>query len=88
MPKLSVDFPCPLSLSVTEEDKVYLIAVGYMMGAGGEYNQPARNFINQGIRRYVEGLAPADQKRFDEILANVRIQVTRRVPGEQKNPVT
>ena len=89
MPKLNKDFPAQLSISTTDESKICLIAIGYMTGNGGEYATTSRNFLDQGIRDYLAKLDPKERARWEEILANVRIQYTRRLPGEnQKTPAT
>lgn len=77
MPKLSKDFPAQLSLQVTEDMRLALIAIGYDTGNGGEYATPARNLLHRAIRNYIDELNPKRRAEFDEILANVRIAETK-----------
>jgi len=90
MPKLSKDFPAQLSLQVTEETRIQLIAIGYLTGNGGEYATPARNLLHDAISKYLRELDEHKRKEYDEILANVRIRETRKIPSEMnsKTPVT
>jgi hypothetical protein len=88
MPKLSRDFPAQLSLQVTEETRIRLIAIGYHTGNGGEYATPARNLLHRAIQEFEARMTPAERREYDEILANVRIRETRKLPDEnQKSPV-
>ena len=83
MPKLSKDFPAQLSLQVEEETRIKLIAIGYHLGSGGEYASPARNLLHRAIRDYIAKLDQIALLEFEEILANVRIRETRKLPGEE-----
>ena len=90
MPKRNKDFPDRLSLDVTSDMRIHLIAIGYMMQAGGEYATPARNFISASIRDYVAKLTTRERQEFDEILNNVRLRETKFLPSEmetKKDPV-
>lgn len=86
MPKLSKDFPAQLSLQVTEETRIRLIAIGYATGNGGEYATPARNLLHRAILDYESKMTPAERKEYEEILANVRLKETRKLPQESKSP--
>ncbi|RPJ29178.1 MAG: hypothetical protein EHM33_02050 [Chloroflexi bacterium] len=90
MPKLSKDFPAQLSLQVTDAMRIQLIAIGYLTGNGGEYATPARNLLHGAIQNHIEKLSPRERAEYDEILGNVRIRETRKLPGEenQKSPVS
>lgn len=79
MPKKTTDFPEQINLLCPEDTTIMLIAIAYYRGDGGKYAGPARDFIATGIRNWIEALAPKDRKRFDEILANVKI--TRNLSG-------
>ena len=81
MPKINKDFPEQLSISSPVGLRENLIAIAYMMGAGGEYATPARNFLSRCVSEYITGLSPLDKARFDSILANVRIIQSRNHPG-------
>lgn len=79
MPKKSTDFPEQINILCPEDTTIQLIAIAYYRGDGGRYAGPARDFIATGIREWIEALAPKERKRFDEILANVKI--TRNLSG-------
>lgn len=83
MPKLSKDFPAQLSVQVTEDTRIQLIAIGYLSGNGGEYGPPVRNLLHRAILAYVDNLDPRMRKEYEEILANVRIQETKRLPTKE-----
>lgn len=85
MPKLSKDFPAQLSLQVTEETRICLIAIGYQTGNGGEYATPARNLLHDAIQTYIQELPDRKRKEWEEILANVRIRETRKLPSEMES---
>lgn len=88
MPKTSKDFDKALSLDVSTEMWLQLVAIGYLTGNGGEYAAPARNFLAREIDKFIRELDEHERKKYQEILANVRIQKTRKLPGEeQKSPV-
>lgn len=89
MPKLSKDFPAQLSLQVTEETRIQLIAIGYFTGNGGEYATPARNLLHTAIVGFVRDLErdPQRAREFEEIQENVRLRETKKLPSEnQKAP--
>ena len=73
MPKLSTDFPEQINLLCPLDTQAQLIAIAYYRGEAGRYAGPARDFILSGIRDWVEALGPKERKRYEEILANVRI---------------
>lgn len=75
MPKLSKDFPSTLNFGVETELKQNLIAVGYFMRQGGQYASPARNFIWESYKVWLRTLTAEQRRDFDQILANVKIQV-------------
>lgn len=87
MPKLSTDFPAQLSLQVTKEMRILLLAIGYYTGNGGEYATPARNLLNRALQDYQDKLPPRERKEFEEILANVRAaEDAREAMKNQKTP--
>lgn len=69
-----------MSVQVTDEMRIKLIAIGYLMGLGGEYAGPARNFLKDAIDDYVDSLEGRKKRDFEEILENVMIK-------ESKNPL-
>jgi len=77
MPKNSRDFPSTLNFGVDLQTKQELVAYGYFMGQGGEYASGARNFIQGHYRQWYGGLTDKQRKEFDEILANVKIRITK-----------
>lgn len=90
MPKLSKDFPAQLSLQVTEETRIKLIAIGYLLGSGGEYAAPARNLLHRAIEDFINNLDGRNAREFNEILQTVRLgEETKKLMKEnQKSPVT
>lgn len=72
--KYGKEFKQRLSLMTTKDQRIKLIAVGYMAGDGGEYGAIARRFLHEGLMRYVAGLSPEQRKEFDEILESVTIR--------------
>jgi hypothetical protein len=81
MPKLSQDFPAQLSLQVTQDMRIQLIAIGYYLGNGGEYASAARNLLRDAINQFVENIPERRKKEFHEILANVTVRETKKPPG-------
>jgi hypothetical protein len=77
MPKTSKAFPTTLNFGVDLETKQRLAAVGYFTGQGGEISSPARNFINETFRRWYAALTDKERERFEEILTNVKIEITK-----------
>lgn len=77
MPKTSKDFTATLNFGVDLDTKQHLTAIGYFTQAKGEYASPARNFLKRSIKDWYRNLSERDRKDFDEILANVRIQVVK-----------
>ena len=72
MPKRSRVFPDQLSVGVTLDMRQKLVAVGYLMGSGGEYAGAVRNILGDALERYVAGLDPRKRADYDSILGNVR----------------
>lgn len=77
MPKNSRDFPCTINLGVSLEMKQALVAAGYYNGEGGEISSRARNYIKRAHDTWLFSLTPAERKEYDQILANVKITVTK-----------
>jgi len=74
MPKKTRDFPARIDFLATDEMRDQLVAISYLMGAGGEYSTPARNLLKRAIDNHMEGLSDKERTEFDEILANVRLR--------------
>ena len=74
MPKISKDFPEQLSIASPVGLRDQLTAIAYLMGAGGEYATPARNFLSRSVAEYIAKLSPADRQAFGNILSNVQIK--------------
>ena len=72
MPKMRKDFPEQLSTSTTLEMKQKLTAIGYMMGAGGQYSAALRNLLADAIRRYIDGLDERKRAEYENILSNIK----------------
>ena len=72
MPKLHRDFPDQLSVGVTKDMRQKLVAIGYIMGSGGEYAGACRNLLGDAINRYIDNLDVRMRGDFDQILNNVR----------------
>lgn len=73
MPKKTIDFPEQINILAPAGITEKLIAIAYYRGQAGAYAGPARDFLARGIDQFIEGLSDKDRKRFNEILANVRI---------------
>lgn len=73
MPKLTVDFSVPINVLIRDDGtKDKLIAIAYLRGEGSSYAGPVRDALFRYVSEFVEGLSPADRRRFEEILSSVR----------------
>lgn len=73
MPKLFVEFKVPVNVLIRDDGtKEKLIAIAYLRGEGSSYAGPVRDALARYVSEFVEGLSPADRRRFDEILSTVR----------------
>lgn len=72
MPKTHKDFPAQLSYSVPLKMRQELEAIGYMLGAGGQYAAASRNLLRGAIDRFVGGLDEKRRAEYDSILINVQ----------------
>jgi hypothetical protein len=70
--KKRLNFPDQINILCGAETRNTLVAIAFHRGEGGRYADPARDFVADGIRRYIEGLKGAERTRFDEILSTVR----------------
>ena len=67
MPKTHKDFPEQLSFSVPLVMRQNLEAIGYLLGAGGQYAAACRNLLQAGITRYISGLDERKRAEYDQI---------------------
>lgn len=73
MPKLTTDFSISINVLIRDDGtKERLIAIAYLRGEGASFAGPVRDALSRYVSGFVEGLSPADRKRFDEILSTVR----------------
>lgn len=73
MPKKTIDYTDKFIVLCPPGTTEALIAISYYRGEAGQYAGPIRDFVARGIREFVESLSDKDRRRYDEILANVRI---------------
>lgn len=73
MPKLNLVYTNQINFLTVEGTADMLKAISYYQGSMGHLADPARNFIDRGIREFIESLDAKERRRFDEILENVRI---------------
>lgn len=72
MPKKFKMFNVNCNVKMVGEMVIMLQAIGYYRGNGGEYADPVRDFCQAGVDSFLANLTPAERRRFDEILENVR----------------
>jgi len=72
MPKTHKDFPSQLSYSVPLKMRQELEAIGYILGAGGQYAAACRNLLRTGIDRFVGDLDERKRAEYESILSNVK----------------
>jgi hypothetical protein len=73
MPKKCADYPARVDLHVSEETRVKLIAIAYHQGYKGIYSRTVRELLDEGIKRYEEGLSKRDKEDFEMIMMNVKM---------------
>lgn len=76
-PKLSKDFDTTLNFGVEIELKQVLVAMGFLQQRKGEYAGAARNLLWGAYKAWLSSLSARDRKDFDEILANVKLTITK-----------
>ena len=88
MPKLIPDYDAPMNFRVPWETKWTVIAVAYYIGYYGKYADTLRWMIDKSLKAFFEELAqkPEEQKRFQEILDNVKAQYKIKTRAGIKNP--
>ena len=72
MPKMHKDFPAQLSYSVPTKMRQQLQAIGYMLGAGGQYAAACRNLLQAGINKFISDLDGEKRAEYEGILSNVQ----------------
>ena len=73
MPKMTTDYPEQINFLAPRGVTSQLRAISYYRGERGRYADPARDFVSAGIIAFIAALPPKERRRFDDILATVRI---------------
>lgn len=71
MPKTKLVFVDQINFLTVAGTQTKLRAISYYRGGRGVFADAARDFIDAGIRNFIEGLSDKERKRFDEILDNL-----------------
>lgn len=69
-PKQNNDF---LPLRVPHDLKLRLLAVSFFLGFKDAYAPSAKKFLEEGYKRFVDGLTPSKRQEFENILSNVHL---------------
>lgn len=85
MPKTVLNFNEQINFLASSGTLDQLIAISYYRGETGKYAGPVRDFVAKGIREWVGSLSPAERKRYEEILANVKVTSKYRVRGSRSS---
>lgn len=72
MPKKTQEFPEQINILAKRGTTEKLKAIAYYRGEAGRYAGPARDFITEGIRGWIESLPKRDRERFESILDTVK----------------
>jgi len=76
MPKKGQDIEIAVSIFLRNDGtKEMLTAIAYYRGEGGSYAGPVRDACASYVREWLARLTPAERRRFDEILDNVKVKV-------------
>jgi len=73
MPKKTILYTDQINFLAQDGTHELLKAISYHRGSRGTIADPARDFLDAGIRRFIENLDPRELKRFNEILDSVKI---------------
>lgn len=73
MPKLVSTYTDQINFLTITGTGDMLRAISYYRGSRGRLADPARDFIDAGIRNFVDGLDKKERARFEDILSNVKI---------------
>lgn len=71
MPKKVKDYPEQINILAREGMKIQLKAIGYYRGEGGHEGPVVRDFLERGVRKFMQSLTPTERKKFNSILATV-----------------
>ena len=85
MPKSSKEFTEQVTVLLRDDGtKETLTAIAYYRGEGGSYAGPVRDACASYVREWLARLTPAERRRFDEILDNVKVKrnMERAVKGQ------
>lgn len=75
MPKKGSDFNQQITVLLRDDGtKQILTAIAYFRGDGGSYAGPVRDACASYVREWLAKLTPAERKRFDDILDNVKVK--------------
>lgn len=72
MPKIRVEFPEQINVLCRRGVTANLRAISYYRGEAGRYAPVAKEFLQVGIERWIESLAPSERRRFESILETVK----------------
>lgn len=75
MGKLVLVYTDQINFLTVKGTAAKLRAISYFQGSKGILADPARNFIDKGIREFISKLEGKELQRFEEILANVNIMM-------------
>ena len=76
--KKILNYPDQINVLASAGTREALVAIAFHRGDLGRYADPARDFIAQGIARYLSGLSEKERARYAEILETVRTSETLR----------
>lgn len=85
MPKKGQEFTEQITVLLRDDDtKEMLTAIAFYRGDGGSYAGPVRDACATYVREWVARLTPAERRRFDEILDNVKVKrnMERAIKGQ------
>lgn len=85
MPKKGKDKTEQITVLLNDDGtKEALTAIAYYRGDGGSYAGPVRDACAFYVREWLARLTPAERKRYNEILDNVRVKrnMERAIKGQ------
>ena len=72
MPKMKMEYPDQVNVLCKGGTLDLLRAIGYYRGEKGRYAKAAKDFIQEGCKRWIESLSSTERKRFESILETVK----------------
>lgn len=69
-----MNYPEQINFLTLEGTIAKLRALSFLRGKRGSYGSAARDAMELGIGKILEGLSPAERKAYDEILKNIKLQ--------------